>query len=147
VPWVLRTAGWRSWPGRGGGRRFHPGRSGVPKFGIALYGKLPDGSRVATAVKKSPRPRVRTARLEARVSRDFKDTLERAAAVTGHATLKSFLVFALQSCASKAIEDHRLARLSEDESQGFVRTLLAPPAPNAELRAAFGRYRTATGQV
>lgn len=102
---------------------------------------------MATAVRKPLRTRVRTARLEARVSRDLKDTLERAAAVTGHATLKSFLIYALQSSASKAIEDHRLARLSEEESQSFVRTLLAPPAPNAELRAAFSRYRTATGHA
>ena len=62
---------------------------------------------MATAARKPLRTQVRTARLEARVSRDFKDTLERAAAVTGHATLKSFLIYALQSSASKAIEDHR----------------------------------------
>ncbi|MBM3873625.1 MAG: DUF1778 domain-containing protein [Verrucomicrobia bacterium] len=102
---------------------------------------------MATAVRKPLRPQARTARLEARVSRDFKDTLERAAAVTGHATLKSFLIYALQSSASKAIEDHRLARLSDEESRSFVRSLLEPPAPNAELRAAFGRYRAATGQT
>lgn len=102
---------------------------------------------MATAVRKPLRTRVRTARLEARVSPDFKDTLERAAAVTGHATLKSFLIYALQSSANKAIEEHRLARLSDEESQDFVQALLNPPAPNAELRAAFGRYRAATGRA
>ena len=83
-------------------------------------------------------------RLEARVSLDFKKRLEHAAAVTGHKTLKSFLIFSLQSSASKALEEHRLARLTEEESRGFVEALLHPAAPNAKLRAAFGRYREIT---
>ena len=101
---------------------------------------------MATLVKKTLRAHARpTARLEARVSPDFKQTLERAAAVTGHKTLTSFVIFALQSSASKAIEDHRVARLTDEETHTFVRALLHPAAPNARLRAAFGRYRTATG--
>lgn len=97
---------------------------------------------MAALAKKHRRPRVGLGvRLEARVSRDFKKTLEHAAAVTGHKTLQSFLIHSLQSSASKALEDHRIARLTEEESKGFVQALLHPAAPNARLRAAFGRYR------
>ena len=32
-------------------------------------------------------------------------------------------------------------RLTEEESKCFVQALLHPAAPNAKLRAAFGRYR------
>lgn len=82
-----------------------------------------------------------SARLEARVSPDFKKTLELAAAVAGHPTLTSFMVQALQNSARKAIEDHRQVMLSGEESANFVEALLAPPAPNTSLRAAYGRYR------
>jgi len=81
------------------------------------------------------------ARLEARVSRELKKTLERAAAVTGHPTLTSFMIYSLQTSARKAIEEHQQAKLTADESTNFVQALLAPAAPNAALRSAFGRYR------
>lgn len=107
-----------------------------------MYGTLPDGSHMATlTVKPTRSSAAATARLEARVTRDFKKTLEQAAAVTGHPTLTSFMIQALQNSARQAIEDHRQVRLSGEESANFVQALLAPPAPNAALRAAFGRYR------
>jgi uncharacterized protein (DUF1778 family) len=80
-------------------------------------------------------------RLEARIPRELKTKLERAAAVTGHPTLTSFMIYSLQASARKAIEEHDQARLTADESTNFVQALLAPAAPNAALRAAFGRYR------
>lgn len=81
------------------------------------------------------------ARLEARVSRDLKKMLERAAVVTGHPTLTSFMIYSLQTSARKAIEEHQQAKLTADESTNFVQALLAQAAPNAALRSAFGRYR------
>jgi uncharacterized protein (DUF1778 family) len=114
-------------------------------FSVARSGKLPDDIFMTTLTKKRLRSHAYAdVRLEARVSRDFKRTLQHAAAVTGHKTLKSFLIFSLQSSASKALEDHRLARLTEQESKSFVQALLRPAPPNAKLRAAFGRYREVT---
>ena len=84
-----------------------------------------------------------TARLEARVPRDLKKTLAQAAAVTGHSTLTSFVIFALQSSARKIIEEHKLAKLTAEESTHFVEALLAPVAPNAQLRGAFVQYQKA----
>jgi uncharacterized protein (DUF1778 family) len=85
-----------------------------------------------------------TARLEARIPREFKKTLEQAAAVTGHPTVTSFVLFVLQTNARKVLEDHHRAKLSAEESTSFVKALLAPAAPNAALRGAFKRYREAS---
>lgn len=84
-----------------------------------------------------------SARLEARIPREFKKTLEEAAAVTGHPTVTSFVLFALQASARQVIEEHRQARLSAEESTRFVKALLSPDAPNAALRGAYARYRDA----
>ena len=97
---------------------------------------------MATLAARSARSRTSsTARLEARIPRDFKKTLEQAAAVTGHPTVTSFVLFALQASARKVIEEHQRAQLSAEESASFVEALLAPAAPNAVLRKAFTRYR------
>lgn len=83
------------------------------------------------------------ARLEARVPSDLKRTLTEAAAVTGHSTLTSFVIFALQSSARKIIEEHKQAKLTAEESTHFVEALLTPALPNARLRGAFEKYRGA----
>ena len=99
---------------------------------------------MATSTAKSARSRVpSTARLEARIPREFKKTLEQAAAMTGHPTVTSFVLFTLQASARKVIEQHQQARLSAEESTQFVKTLLAPAAPNSALLGAFKRYREA----
>jgi uncharacterized protein (DUF1778 family) len=106
-----------------------------------LYGILPDSLSMATSTVKSARSHtVSMSRLEARIPRELKKTLERAAAVTGHPTLTSFMIYSLQASAHRAIEEHQQARLTADESTNFVQALLAPAAPNPSLRAAFGRY-------
>ena len=87
------------------------------------------------------KPTRASARLEARIPRDLKKILERAAAVTGHPTLTSFMIDALQASARKVIDEHQRAQLTADESTRFVDALLAPVAPNAALRTAFKRYQ------
>jgi len=106
---------------------------------------MPDTSNMATLTKKrSSRGRpAPTARLEARVPSDLKKTLAEAAAVTGHSTLTSFVIYALQSSARKIIEDHKVAKLTAEESTHFVEALLSPALPNAHLRGAFDKYRGA----
>jgi uncharacterized protein (DUF1778 family) len=98
---------------------------------------------VATKSKRlKPAP---TERLEARVSRSLKQTLQKAAAVTGHATLTSYVVYALQTNAQTVLDEHERARLSAEESKRFVEAVLSPAAPNHALKTAFRRYRAATG--
>jgi uncharacterized protein (DUF1778 family) len=110
---------------------------------------MPDASNMATLTEKhSSRGRTApSARLEARVPRDLKKSLAEAAAVTGHSTLTSFVIFALQSSARKIIEEHKLAKLTAEESTHFVEALLTPAAPNAHLRGAFEKYRGARAGV
>ena len=97
---------------------------------------------MAILAAKSPRSRVpATARLEARIPRELKKTLEQAAAVSGHPTVTSFVLSALQASARKVIEEHQQAKLSAEESTRFVKAVLAPAAPNPALRAAYQRYR------
>jgi uncharacterized protein (DUF1778 family) len=96
---------------------------------------------MATLTAKSTQAHTPTARLEARIPSDLKKMLERAVAITGHPTLTSFMIDTLQTSARKIIEEHKRAKLTEDESTKFVDALLAPAAPNAALRAAFGRYQ------
>jgi uncharacterized protein (DUF1778 family) len=96
---------------------------------------------MANAAAKSRSRVPATARLEARIPRDFKKSLEQAAAVTGHPTVTSFVLFALQASVRRVIEEHQQAKLSAAESAQFVKALLAPAAPNAALRGAFKRHR------
>ena len=92
--------------------------------------------------KQSARMRLApTARLEARVPRDLKKVLAQAAAVTGHSTLTSFVVFALQTSARRIIEENKQAKLTAEESNRFVEAVLTPAHPNARLRGAFEKYR------
>ena len=51
------------------------------------------------------------------------------------------MIHTLQTSACKVIEEHQRAKLTADESKNFVDALLASAAPNAALRAAFGRYQ------
>jgi uncharacterized protein (DUF1778 family) len=110
-------------------------------FQIAQPGKLPDGELVASLAAKSRSRAPATARLEARIPRELKKTLEQAAAVTGHPTVTSFVLSALQASAQRVIEEHQQAKLSAEESAQFVKALREPAAPNAALRGAFKRYR------
>jgi uncharacterized protein (DUF1778 family) len=96
------------------------------------------GSRGDQLKRPKPAP---TERLEARVPRSLKQTLQKAAAVTGHSTLTSYVVYALQTSAQAVIDEHERIRLSAEESNRFVETLLSPPPPNGALKAAFSRYR------
>ncbi len=98
---------------------------------------------MAIVATKSKRSRtVPTERLEARVPRTLKQTLQKAAAVTGHSTLTSYVLFTLQTSAQAVIDQHERARLSATESKSFVEALLSPAAPNEALKKAFSRYRT-----
>jgi uncharacterized protein (DUF1778 family) len=79
-------------------------------------------------------------RLEARVTREQKELLQRAAALQG-TTLTDFVVRSVQLAAERVIHDHSEVELNSRESQAFVAALLNPPAPNAALRDAAEYYR------
>lgn len=84
--------------------------------------------------------RRRAERVEARVTREQKQLLERAAALEGR-SLTDFVIASAQSAAAEAIARHELLQLSPRDQAVFIRALLKPPAPNRALRAAAARYR------
>src|SRR5438270_13677753 len=75
----------------------------------------------------------RQERLEARVTAEQKELLQRAAALEGR-TLTDFVVRSIQRAAEQTIRRHQELVLKASESQAFVDALLNPPAPNHALR-------------
>lgn len=83
-------------------------------------------------------------RLEARVTRDQKRLIERAAELRG-TTVTEFLVASAQQAAAETIRNHEVLVLRNEARDVFINALLNPPAPNEALRSAARRYRAETG--
>lgn len=97
---------------------------------IDLYGILPYDSNMTT----------KNARLEARITSEQKDLIERAAAYQGR-TVSDFVVDTVQDAAKAVVHEHEVLRLSGSQSRAFVETLLDPPEPNEALKQAAEQYR------
>ena len=88
--------------------------------------------------------KVRSARLEARISVEQKTVLQQAATLSGR-TLSEFVVASAQEAADRVIQEHETIRLSRAEQIAFVNALLNPPPPNVRLRKAAAAYRKQMG--
>lgn len=86
----------------------------------------------------APQPAERRERLEARVTREQKELLQRAAGLTGR-SLTDFIVASAQRAAEETIRTHQVISLSARDSATFVRSLMEPPDPNEALVEAFRR--------
>jgi len=84
-------------------------------------------------------------RLEARVTREQKRIIERAAELRG-TSVTEFVVVSAQQAASKTIKDFETLRLRGEAREVFVNALLNPPAPNAAAKAAARRYKQRLGR-
>lgn len=93
----------------------------------------------ATATPPSP-SKSATARLEARISPDLHSTIKRAAEIQGR-TMTDFVVHALQSAASQAIEQAQQVRLTLEDQEAFANALIEPPQANAALERAFAKAK------
>ena len=93
---------------------------------------------------KTKQGRARAERLEARVTAEQKNLIERAAALQGR-TITDFVLTSVQDAARRAIDEHRQIVLSVRDSEAFVEALLNPREPNARLKAAAQRYLKLTG--
>jgi uncharacterized protein (DUF1778 family) len=103
-----------------------------------------EGFSVSDAVPITNKPRVRSERLEARVTAEQKGLIERAAALQGR-TVTDFLLASVQEAARRTIEEHSRLELSVRDSQVFVDALLNPKPVNDRLRDTVRRYREITG--
>jgi uncharacterized protein (DUF1778 family) len=79
-------------------------------------------------------------RLDARLTREQKDLIQRAADLQGR-SLTDFVVSTLQESARQAIERHDSIRLNEREAKRFVAALLHPPKASKRLREAAKAYK------
>ena len=90
----------------------------------------------AAATPTSNRPQ--SARLEARISPDLHAVVKRAAEIQGR-TMTDFVIHALQSAASQAIEQADQVRLAVADQEAFAKALISPAKPNAALKRAFAK--------
>lgn len=89
--------------------------------------------------------RRRAERVEARVTRQQKRLLERAAALEGR-SLTDFVLTTAEAAAAETISRHQLLKLTPEDQEVFADKLLNPPTPNRALRVAVARYRSAQGR-
>ena len=80
------------------------------------------------------------ARLEARLSPEVKALMQKAADLEGR-SLTDFVVTSAQAAAYAVIERHHTLKLTLEDSEAFVETLLQPPEPNTALQQAVIRYQ------
>lgn len=92
----------------------------------------------STAAAVPTSNRAQSARLEARISPDLHAVVKRAAEIQGR-TMTDFVIHALQSAASQAIEQADQVRLAVADQEAFARALISPAKPNAALKRAFSK--------
>lgn len=97
-----------------------------------------------TDTDPEPARRSRSERLEARLSRDQKDLLERAAALQGK-SLSAFVLAVAEDAAIKTIQQADTIRLTGKDRDAFVAALLNPPLPSKKLRQAAARFKQDMG--
>jgi len=114
-----------------------------------MYGYWPyilyEMETIMAELKHRPPSRSRGKRLEARVTADQKDLIERAAALEGR-TVTDFVVTSLQDAARRSIEAHQRIHLSVRDSEAFVEALLNPRPVNERLRDSIRLYRELIGK-
>lgn len=86
-----------------------------------------------------PEAMIDRGRLTARVPLKVQETLELAASLVG-STVNQFIVQTALREAERIIEQERVIRLSERDTQAFLDALDHPPPPNAALLAALQDY-------
>jgi uncharacterized protein (DUF1778 family) len=93
------------------------------------------GSAKANRVKKN-------ARLEARVTEEQKQLMERAALLRGQ-NLTEFIVSTLSEASTQIIKDREIIKLTEQDRLVFANALLNPPAPSDRAYADAQWYQRA----
>ena len=84
-------------------------------------------------------------RLEARITREQKRIIARAAELRG-TSVTEFVVVSAQQAASNTIKDYEMMSLHGEAREAFVNALLNPPAPNAAANRAAERYKQGFGR-
>lgn len=99
---------------------------------------------MAESARKPTPGRVRSERLEARVTAAQKSLIERAAALQGR-SVTDFVLTSVQEAALRAIDEHQRLDLSLRDSEVFVQALMNPAPVNERLHETVRRYREKIG--
>jgi uncharacterized protein (DUF1778 family) len=83
---------------------------------------------------------IRSARIEARISPEILTVVKRAAEIQGR-SVSDFVVAAAQEAAQRTIEETAIIRLSVEDQQLMMDSVLNPPDPNEALRKAFEAHK------
>ena len=81
-------------------------------------------------------------RFDARLSKQQKDILERAANLGGYRSLTDFVLSTAQDKAKEIISEHERIIASEKDSKIFFDALINPPGPNDKLKRVAGEYNS-----
>ena len=95
--------------------------------------------------RKSRKRPSKLERLEARITREQKRIIERAARLRG-TSVTDFVVVSAQRAATDTIKDVEMMSLRGEAREAFVNALLNPPAPNAAANRAAERFRRRIGR-
>ena len=88
----------------------------------------------------------RTARIEARISRETLALVKRAAEIEGR-SISDFVVSAAQDAARRTVAEVEVIRLTRAAQEKFAALLLHPPKPSAGLKRAFKHHRRLISDV
>ena len=95
--------------------------------------------------EKTARRSLKVDRLEARLTREQKQLINRAAALRG-SSVTEFIVASAQQAAAETIKDFEMLTLHDEARDVFVNAVLHPRAPNAAARKAGRRYMEQHGR-
>jgi uncharacterized protein (DUF1778 family) len=82
-------------------------------------------------------------RIEVRCTEQQREIIDRAVDLSGR-SITDFVLDAVQDAAMKTIKEFEVMKLSARDSAALAQALLNSPEPNAALRAAAERYKTAS---
>ena len=79
-------------------------------------------------------------RLEARITKDTKVLLQRAATLEGR-SVTDFVINAVREAATRTVQQAELMKFTARDQELFAKALLEPYAPAPRLREAANRYK------
>jgi uncharacterized protein (DUF1778 family) len=94
--------------------------------------------------RKRKGPKVKAFRFDARLNKDQKILIQRAADLEGR-TMTDFVLHSAETAAQRAIEERAVLILSARETETFVNAILRPAEPATILRNAARRYKNSLG--
>jgi uncharacterized protein (DUF1778 family) len=89
-------------------------------------------------------PKSKTYRFDARLNKEQKALIQKAADLEGR-TMTDFVLYSANAAAERTIQERTMLILSARETEAFVNAVLNPVEPGAVLRAAARHYKRTAG--